>query len=99
MQLSVPGWDPQPGATDLQLSLSGDEAAIAVTEIKVFDVDQTLWDLLKVMALVDRSSTYARAYLVVATTPKRWRDAEVAALYAPRDADSPAGVRVRNTRI
>ena len=92
-QLRVPGWEPQPGPTDLAFAMLGDRRPTAVAEIKVLDADQTLWDLIKVLCLLDGGSPFLRGYLVVATTPKRWRDAEVAALYAPPDAASADGVR------
>ena len=97
-QLRVPGWEPQPGATDLVFTVAGDRRPTAVAEIKVLDVDQTLWDLIKVMSLLDGESPFLRGYLIVATTPKRWRDAEVAALYAPPDAAAADGVREWTTR-
>src|SRR4051794_30755175 len=49
VQLRVPGWEPQPGPTDLAFATLGDLRPTAVAEIKVLDVDQTLWDLIKVL--------------------------------------------------
>ncbi len=42
VSLHVPGWDPEPGQTDLVLGLPGDTDPTIIVELKVLDVDQTL---------------------------------------------------------
>ena len=96
--LAVPGWDPEPGGTDLVLGLLGDPQPTIVAELKVLDVDETLWDLAKLLSIVEQDATIVRAYLIVATTPKRWRGAEVADLYAPPGPEARDGVREWETR-
>lgn len=93
VRLAVPGWDPEPGHTDLVLGLLGDAEPTVIAELKVLDVDQTVWDAVKLVSIAERHPTIGHAYLIVATTPKRWREAEVAELYAPPDVDTPEGVR------
>jgi hypothetical protein len=92
-QLSAAGWNPEPGQTDLVLGLRGDPTPTVIAELKVLDVEETLWDALKLLSVAEHDPRGVRAYLIVATTPKRWRDAEVAALYAPPDRDAPEGIR------
>ncbi len=48
---------------------------------------------MKLVSIAALHPTIDHAYLIVATTPKRWRDGEVAELYAPPDADAPTGAR------
>jgi hypothetical protein len=96
--LRVAGWDPEPGGTDLVLGRLGDPRPTIIAEVKVLDVDQTLWDLMKVVSMLEHETALVRGYLIVATTPKRWRDAEVAAWYAPPNPDAPEGVRTWRTR-
>jgi hypothetical protein len=84
-QRHVPGWEPQPGGTDLLLGLLGDPRPTIAAELKIFKVEETLWDLFKVAAIVERDPEILRGYLVVAAPPKRWRDAEAAELFAVRE--------------
>ena len=96
--LRVAGWEPEPGGTDLVLGMLGDPRPTVIGELKVLDVDQTLWDLMKVVSILEHETTLIRGYLIVATTPKRWRGAEAADLYAPPDPGAPEGVRTWKTR-
>ena len=98
VKLAVPGWDPAPGHTDLVLGLPGDAHPTAIAELKVLDVEDTLWDAVKLASIVEHDSRIDRAYLIVATTPARWGKAEVAPLYAPSDSAAPDGVREWDTR-
>ena len=98
VKLSVAGWDPEPGGTDLVFGMLGDPQPTIVAELKVLDVDQTLWDLAKVISILEHEPTLLRGYLIVATTPKRWHDAEVAALYGLPGPEAPEGVREWDTR-
>lgn len=98
IRLDTPGWNPQPGATDLVLWTLGHRHATAVAELKVLDVDQSLWDLLKVISVLEADERLARGFLVVATKPRRWANAEVAALFAPADAACPSGLRQWDVR-
>lgn len=64
----------------------------------MLDVDQTLWDLAKVLSIAEHDATVVRAYVIVATSPKRWGGAEVADLYAPPAPEARDGVREWETR-
>ena len=46
MAVPIPGWDPQPGATDIVVTLPNREGRV-LAEAKVDDIDQLLWDLFK----------------------------------------------------
>ena len=48
----VPGWDPQPGAFDLAV-LDQEQQPLLLTELKLDDVDQTLWDIFKLANTLD----------------------------------------------
>jgi hypothetical protein len=66
----LPGWAPQPGAFDL--AVKGEHGQpIAVAEIKLDDVDQSLWDLFKVASALDAAPVQA-AYLIVAAPTATW---------------------------
>lgn len=80
VQLTVPGWDPQPGQTDWVATAPSGEL-VAIAELKVTDVEAALWDLLKVAAILTEE-TAATGYLVVATSPSKWERAEVSDLFA-----------------
>lgn len=64
-------WDPLPGALDLYEYLPGDRALRWAAEVKLEEVGQTLWDLLKLATLLKRSSVEA-AYLIVAASSSAW---------------------------
>jgi hypothetical protein len=78
--LPVPGWDPQPGATDW-VATDDRGQPVAIAELKVTDVEAALWDLLKVTCILSADSGMC-GYLLVATNPSRWQKAEVAELFA-----------------
>lgn len=67
----VPGWDPQPGGVDLFVLDQAGSLSI-VAELKVDDIEDTLWDLFKMAALTESGSP-PLAYLVVAARVARWR--------------------------
>lgn len=64
-------WDPVPGGIDLYLYADDRASARMVAELKVDAVDQTLWDLYKMIAAL-RLPTVEAAYLVVAANEKQW---------------------------
>lgn len=71
LQSSVlPGWDPQPGTIDVAVITPEREPRI-VFELKVDDVEWTLWDLFKMVA-ASTLPTVEAAYLVVAAKTKIW---------------------------
>jgi len=84
---AVPGWRPEPGHTDLVLGLLGDPSPTMLAELKVYKVEEQLWDLLKLLSIVEHHPVSPSAYLVTASTLNRWNNAEVAALLA--DAPNP----------
>jgi hypothetical protein len=67
----ISGWDPQPGGVDL-FALNHAGSLSIVAELKVDDIEDTLWDLFKVAALTE-SGAPPFAYLVVAARAARWR--------------------------
>jgi hypothetical protein len=66
----LPGWDPQPGTIDLAVITPQSEPRI-VFEMKIDDVEWTLWDIYKMVAASELPTVEA-AYLVVAGRPKLW---------------------------
>ena len=69
--LVVPGWDPQPGAFDLVL-LDHEQQPLLLVELKLDDVDQTLWDIFKLANALDLPTVRA-AYVVAAAPPTTWK--------------------------
>ena len=61
--IKVPGWDPQPGPVDLLVRPPGEPASTIAAELKVDDVDEVLWDLVKLAALARRPEI-DRCYLI-----------------------------------
>jgi hypothetical protein len=88
-------WEPQPGLTDAVLGLPDEPAPSVVAELKVTDVEDTLWDLLKAVSVMEAAPELIRAYLVVASEPRRWDRAECAELF---EGDEPGRSRVWSTR-
>lgn len=80
---SIPAWDPQPGGVDVICTLPDRDPAEVAMELKIFDVEQALWDMFKLVSLLESAPDVGAAYLVVASTPRRWDRAEVADLFAP----------------
>ena len=77
----LPNWDPQPGWLDVSV-VDESERLLVVAEIKLDDVDQTLWDIFKVAAALDLPSVQA-AYVIVAAPLSTWRTAsEVVELFS-----------------
>ena len=79
-RLPVPGWDPQPGDVDLTVRFAAERQPTILAELKVDDIEATLWDLLKLASIV-RADPPAHAYLVAAAPPRRWQHAECADLF------------------
>lgn len=67
-RIEVPGWDRKLGGFDLRVALGERELLI---ETKVDDVEDTLWDLLKLAAGLGLAEV-AAGYLVVAAKKQRW---------------------------
>lgn len=65
----LPDWDPSPGSIDVA-ALRGQELTVAA-ELKLDDVDQTLWDIYK-MASASRIGSVSGAYVVAAAPEKTW---------------------------
>lgn len=80
---SIPAWDPQPGGVDVICTLPDSDPAKVAMELKIFDVEQALWDMFKLVSLLESAPDVGAAYLVVASTPRRWERAEVAERFAP----------------
>jgi hypothetical protein len=68
--VTLDGWDPQPGSFDVAL-LGEDDRPLAVAEIKLDDVDQTLRDILKIASALELGSVEA-AYVVAAAPARVW---------------------------
>jgi hypothetical protein len=67
--IMVPDWEPLPGSIDLAV-LRREELVVAA-ELKLDDVDQTLWDIYK-MASASRMPSVSGAYAVAAAPEKTW---------------------------
>jgi hypothetical protein len=67
---SLPDWNPQPQAIDISVLSTAGEVRLAF-ELKVDEIGQTLWDMLK-MAAAARLPSVDRAYLVVAASKRSW---------------------------
>jgi hypothetical protein len=66
----LPGWSPQPGTIDVAVITPANEPRV-VFELKVDDVEWTLWDIYKMVA-ASQLPTVEAAYLAVAGTPGLW---------------------------
>ena len=76
----LPNWDPVPGWFDVA-GLNESEQVVAVAELKLDDVDQTLWDIFKVAAALEIPSVEA-GYVIACAPPSRWAsNAEVVELF------------------
>jgi len=80
--VEVPGWDPQPGPVDLLVCPLNEPASTIAAELKVDDVDQVLWDLVKLAALARRPEI-ERCYLIYAAPARTWKRASCTGLFAP----------------
>jgi hypothetical protein len=66
----LPGWDPQPGTIDVAIVTPNNEPRI-VFELKIDDVEWTLWDIYKMVSATELPTVEA-AYVVTAGSPKLW---------------------------
>jgi hypothetical protein len=82
--LPVPDWDPEPKHTDFVAARPDETFPSIVAEVKVDELDQTLWDLFKVLSIARTTASVKRCYLVVAGYPSRWKKVQCAELYDPR---------------
>jgi hypothetical protein len=69
----LPGWSPQPGPIDVAVVTSTNEPRVAF-ELKVDDVEWTLWDAYKMISATELDICDA-GYLVVAMPAKEWKRA------------------------
>lgn len=83
--VTLPDWEPSPGSIDVAV-VDGDQLAIAA-ELKLDDVDQTLWDIYK-MASASRIESVSGAYVVAAAPEKTWsRRLDCVELFHPENAE------------
>ena len=68
--IAIPDWDPQPGWLDIAVVDENDEPVV-VAELKLDDVDQTIWDIFK-LASATRLPSVRAAYMVVGAPPTIW---------------------------
>jgi hypothetical protein len=68
--IELPDWSPQPGWIDIAVLNKGGSPWITI-EIKLDDVDQTLWDIHK-MASASRLSSVEAAYVVAGAPERTW---------------------------
>jgi hypothetical protein len=70
-RIALPNWDRTLGDFDVKVALPGEELPSILVEAKVDDVDQVLWDLLKLaeMPLIDE---VVAGYMVVAASDSTW---------------------------
>jgi len=73
-KLTVPGWDPQPGAVDVfTVDARGNPVLVIETKLKSDNaLFECLWDAAKVLSLTRLASVEA-AYLVAGTTNRNWQ--------------------------
>lgn len=92
----IPDWDPVPGAIDLRL-LGPGGTTIVCAELKVSKTDETIWDMLKLLAAL-RVPEVSSAYLVVAAKdgPPWGLGREAANLFPPEPGSL---LRVRTAEI
>jgi hypothetical protein len=87
-QLSIPDWSAHLGPVDLVVRLDSGGDPQFVAELKVDDVEATLWDLFKMVAAEQLPSVQA-AFLVAAAPLRRWNsDRDCVALFPSRPAPS-----------
>jgi hypothetical protein len=84
-RVRVPNWDRSMGGYDVVISLPGEAKRTLVVETKIDNVDETLWDLFKVIAAQSEGGI-ERGYLVVAATETKWAlTRDCAELFSPSD--------------
>lgn len=66
----IPDWNPQPGGVDAVV-LHADGSTRFGVELKVWKIDETLWDILK-MASLARVEGVEATYVVAAATADKW---------------------------
>jgi len=69
--VTLPGWDPQPGAFDVAVT-HADGSPRALLELKVDDIEHALWDLAK-LAAASRLESVESAVVAVAAPGQTWR--------------------------
>jgi hypothetical protein len=112
MKLDTPTWDPQPRGVDLVVLKDGTPWAAA--ELKIASVEETLWDLFKLLAVEPQlSATYlvvaalkrkfasgsAYAPLFESSEPKQWQSQELLERWPEAWRDLLAGGSARARRV
>lgn len=82
--LQLPNWDPKPRPFDIAL-LEG-ERVVAAIEVKVDDIDDTLWDIFKLASASAHAGVEA-TYMVMAGRPPAWKRPLAQDLYSGDDAE------------
>jgi len=88
---SIPDWDPLPGAIDLRV-IDENGATTVCVELKVTKTDETIWDMLKLLAAL-RVPGVRSAYVVVASKDDPWGSGREAAELFPSEAGSRLRIR------
>jgi hypothetical protein len=81
--VSIPNWDKRLGGFDLRLRFASDPDREALAELKIDDVEHTLWDLFKLASALKMPGVDA-SYLILARPRHRWNHGDCAALFADR---------------
>lgn len=85
-ELVLDEWNPQPGPFDVVI-LDEEDRPFVVAELRLDDVDQTMWDIFKVASAL-KSSTVQTAFMVVACPSSTWSSArDVVGLYAEDNSE------------
>lgn len=82
--LQLPNWDPKPYPFDISL-LDG-ERVVAAIEVKVDDVDDTLWDIFKLASASAHAGVEA-TYMVMAGRPPAWKRPLAQELYSGEEVE------------
>jgi hypothetical protein len=80
-RVQVPGWDRPLGGFDLRITRSG-STSVALVEVKIDNVDQTLWDFFKLAAALTEQDVES-AYLLVARLAGSWAHGDCTRLFDP----------------
>lgn len=84
--VELPDWDPQPGWIDV--AVLEEESPWLTIELKIDDIDQTLWDIYK-MASARRLSSVAASYVVAAASIRTWTsELDCVGLFSRERADA-----------
>jgi hypothetical protein len=87
----LPDWDPKPGPVDIRIVNAAAETFVAA-ELKVEKTDETLWDIVKMLAAA-RCPHVQRTYVVVAASSKTWNGKRECADLFFTPAEPPQKIR------